>query len=159
MNGRDRGSIEERISSIKSTPCVFLAWKDNKVVSFLSTFVGSMPITTIKRYDRKTKEKANIECPNVVKVYNQHMGGVDLLDAHVSRYKIRIKSRKWYLRLFYHFLDLAVINSWIMWRKLGNKKESLAQFKEELGLVLCQKGCPALGDRGRPSAVQAKLKI
>lgn len=93
MNDRERGSIMERVGEIKGTPLAFVAWKDNKVVSFLSTFVGSEPVSCIKRFDRKAKQKAEIQCPAVVKNYNVHMGGVDLLDANVARYKIRVKSR------------------------------------------------------------------
>lgn len=96
-----------------------------------------------------------------------HMGGVDLLDVHVSRYKIRIKSRKWYHRLFYHILDLVIINLWIMWKRVNfeihgvQKKESLADFKEELGvgITLCRIGdCINLGRGRRSESVNAKMK-
>lgn len=160
LDKQPRGSVEERLAIINDTPLIFLAWKDNRVVSFLSTFIGSMPLSTIKRYDRKIKMKTDIPCPAIVKCYNQHMGGVDLLDSHISRYKIHIKSRKWYLRLFFHFIDLAIINSWLMWRKLHKRKESLAEFKAELGEVMCKKGyvTAAPGTCGRPtSTLQAKI--
>lgn len=39
------------------------------------------------------------------------MGGIDLLDAHISRYRIRTKSRKWYLRLFYYLLHIVAVNA------------------------------------------------
>lgn len=57
---------------------------------------------------------------------------------------------------FFHFIDLAVINSWLMWRKIHNRKESLADFKSELGSVLCKKGfIVSPSTRGRP--LQAKI--
>ncbi|OWR52873.1 hypothetical protein KGM_200532 [Danaus plexippus plexippus] len=45
------------------------------------------------------------------------MGGVDLMDSFIGRYRIRIKSRKWTTRLFYHLLDMTVINAWVLYKK------------------------------------------
>lgn len=89
-------------------------WKDNKVVTLSSTYIGAEPAGKVTRYDKKLKQKVDITCPKIVQEYNMHMGGVDLMDSFLGRYRVRVKSRKWYLRLFYHLLDLAVINSWIL---------------------------------------------
>ncbi|CAK1544551.1 unnamed protein product [Leptosia nina] len=68
-----------------------------------------------------------------------------------------MKSRKWTMRLFYHFLDLAVINSWVMFKKVNNIKGNdqllnLGTFRLELAETLCKLGLPANGaKRGRPS--------
>lgn len=50
------------------------------------------------------------------------MGGVDNLDANVGRYKIRLKSKKWYLRIFYHLFDLCVINAWLLYQRVAKEK-------------------------------------
>ncbi|CAK1592781.1 unnamed protein product [Parnassius mnemosyne] len=50
------------------------------------------------------------------------MGGVDLMDSFLGRNRIRMKSRKWYMRIFYHLLDLTVINSWVLCKKVEEKK-------------------------------------
>lgn len=42
----------------------------------------------------------------VIANYNKHMGGVDLFDAYLSYYHIRVPSKKWYHRLLWHFFDL-----------------------------------------------------
>ncbi len=101
----------------------------------------------IKRYDRTLELEEKVDIPRlaVVHVYNAHMGGVDLLDAHVARYKNRMKSPKWYLRLFYHFIDVTLINMWIMWRRIYklhgiHKKESLGVCKEGVATTLCRTG-------------------
>ncbi|KAJ8938650.1 hypothetical protein NQ314_011389 [Rhamnusium bicolor] len=90
-----------------------VVWKDNKLVTFLSTFAGEVPKTTVKRYDKKEKKSIEIDCPFIVKEYNHHMGGVDLLDSNLGRLKI-LQSKKWYFRIFDHLLDLTVVNSWIL---------------------------------------------
>jgi len=87
------------------------------------------------------------------------MGGVDLLDANIGRYKIRMRSRKWYVRLFYHLLDTCVVNSRILQKRvLLQKNESdkiitLAKFRETLRVSLCEEGknLDTTPTRGRPS--------
>lgn len=96
-------------------------WKDYKLVSLASTYVVSEKAETVSRFDTKQKKKVSIACPKIAKEYNAHMGGVDLMDSYLGRYKIRTKSRKWYIRLFYHMIDMAVINSWVLYRKKTSK--------------------------------------
>lgn len=109
-----RGNYEERICQILGAPISVVGWKDNRVVSFISTFLGGVPESTIKRYDRKTKEKSVILCFNIVNEYNKHMGGVDTLDVHLNHYHIILRSKKLHMRLFYHILDLMTINAFII---------------------------------------------
>jgi len=92
--------------------------------------------------------------PNIVSIYNKHMGGVTLLDANIGRYKISIKSRKWYMRLFYHLIDITVTNFWILQKRIYESKGqkyrcSLADFREELAVSLCQMGELVSPKRGR----------
>ncbi|CAK1551297.1 unnamed protein product [Leptosia nina] len=130
---------------------------ENMEVKFQSVFHGAEPATTVTRFDKSKKERVAIPCPKVIKEYNAHMGGVDLLDSFIGRYHITMKSRKWTMRLFYHFLDLAVINSWVMFKKVNNIKGNdqllnLGTFRLELAETLCKLGLPAnAAKRGRPS--------
>lgn len=50
-----RGFIAERISSYKSTPLYITTWKDNKIVTLLSTYAGAEPRSVLKRFDRRIK--------------------------------------------------------------------------------------------------------
>lgn len=84
--------------------------------------MGAEPVSTIERYDKTEKRKKLIPCPKVVREYNAHMGGVDLMDSYLGRYRIRMKSRKWYMRLFHHLLDLMAINSWVLYKQVHTKK-------------------------------------
>lgn len=38
-----------------------------------------------------------------------HMSGVNLL------YHIKIRSKKWYLRILFHMMNDASVNVWLMW--------------------------------------------
>lgn len=89
-----RGYSEEFITHVKSVNISTVLYKDNSNVSFLSTFVGELPKSEVKRFDRKKKEYVMVPCPVVVTVYNSHMGNVDLLDSNIGRYHIKMRS-KW----------------------------------------------------------------
>lgn len=97
----------------------------------------------------------------MVKQYNRHMGGVDLLDSLIGRYRIKMWSRKWYMRLFYHLLDITVINAWLLMRRYNKDKPvmKLADFRIELANTLCTIGTPRSTKRGRPSALQKVIEI
>lgn len=64
-----------------------------------------------------------IPCPQIVQVYKLHMGEVKLLDLILGYYRIRIRSKQWYMRLYFHFLDLTVVNAWSVSRRV--RKELL----------------------------------
>lgn len=48
----------------------------------------------------------------MVKLYNEAMGGVDLLNQVVSLYQTEIWSKKWTLRMIAQAFDMAVVKSW-----------------------------------------------
>ncbi|XP_041376624.1 piggyBac transposable element-derived protein 2-like [Gigantopelta aegis] len=91
--------------------------KTNKCVTLLSTYVGTDPVNKIKRYDRSTKSFIDVDQPAVIGIYNSKMGGVDLLDMMCTLYKRQLKSKRWYLYIFYHTLTIAVVNAWFLYRR------------------------------------------
>ncbi|KAJ8927369.1 hypothetical protein NQ314_020144 [Rhamnusium bicolor] len=133
----------EKISSV--------VWKDNKIITLISSFTGEIPLSHVKCFDKKENKSIDIPCPKLVKEYNRHMGGVDLIDGLIGRYKIRMRTKKWYLRLFYHLVDVTIINCWLLYRKIRkDRKETylpLAQFRAELAYCLCNQGTVSTSKR------------
>ncbi|KAG5885136.1 hypothetical protein JTB14_031992 [Gonioctena quinquepunctata] len=43
----------------------------------------------------------------MIKQYNHFMGGVVLLDGLISYSRIALRSRKWYLKIFFHFIGYS----------------------------------------------------
>jgi hypothetical protein len=59
--------------------------------------------------------------PHIVARYNRHMGYVDNSDRMTKSYSVCRRSYKWTTQLFFHLLDLTVLNSWILLSSWGAK--------------------------------------
>ena len=73
--------------------------------------------TKVKRWDRSKKEYSNIDCPTVIQEYNKSMGGVDLADMLISLYRTAFKTKRWYIKVIFHLVDIAKVNSWLVYRR------------------------------------------
>lgn len=136
-------------------------WYDSRAVLLASSFSSVQPIGKIKRFDRTVRAKIDIDCPSMVVVYNKFMGGIDLLDALTALYRISIRSKKCYMRLFFHFIDMATVTSWLLYRRdcmfFGVPKKNqlpLFSFKASIAEALCKenKGNNLSKGKGRPSS-------
>lgn len=114
---KERGYSTEYVADYNGTDIANVIWKDNKAVMLLSTFAGELPKTKVQRYDKTNKKYVEIDRPYVVGEYNRHMGGVDLIDSIMGRYKIQVRSKRWQVRMFYHLLDLTMANYWLLHRR------------------------------------------
>lgn len=153
-----RGAHEESEFSDETSKVTLVRWYDNKVVNLVSTFAKAKPLRTLCRFDKKTRRVVDISCPDIVHRYNKSMGGVDLADQMISLYRINIKSKKAYHRLIYHFIDMALVNAWLLYRKNCNilsipKKDvlQLSSFKLNIAVALTKTGIVQPNKRGRPS--------
>lgn len=90
-------------------------WMDNRGVIIVSTFESAYPHTTFRRFDKTQSVVIEVTCAKAVITYNKFMGGVDLLDELVTYYRIKIRSRKYFMRLVYYFFDVAVVNGWLLY--------------------------------------------
>lgn len=108
-------------------------WKDNKSVRLVSTYVGiesfakaneQLQKAKATRFDRKKKQYVEFDCQQIIREYNSHMGGVDLMDGLMGRYHIRAKTRDAIARLFYHFIDMAVTNSYVLYHRMHAERSN-----------------------------------
>ena len=87
------------------------------------------------------------------------MGGVDKADCLITLYRIELRSKKYYLKLFFHMLDMIIVNSWLLYKRDAQelsipKKDvlPLASFKLKVVFALMQGGKALnVSKRGRPS--------
>ena len=157
---KGRGSYKEKQCKINNTTLRAIKWMDTKPVTLLTSFDSAHPLTSVSRYDPKTNRRIDVTCPNAIVTYNTNMGGVDLLDALIAFYRIKLRSKKYYHRLFFHFTDMTVVTSWLLYRRdceeMGvprRKQLPLLKFKYQIADALHKQGKAVRpAKRGRPSS-------
>lgn len=130
-----------------------IRWLDSSVVHMASSCTGKPPMDVAQRWSKKEKRM-----PYSVNLYNQHMGGVDLMEQCVAMYPHRCKNNRWYIRVFFHFLDVAIINAWHLYRMSGLEKKDLLHFKASVACALLNAGSTKIRTRGRPNATPPPVK-
>ncbi|XP_077528380.1 uncharacterized protein LOC144140047 [Haemaphysalis longicornis] len=92
-------------------------WFDNRPVTLLSTFASASPEHAGKRFDKKT------------------------------RTTLYIRSKEWYRNLFFHLLDVVVVNCWLIYRRDATMASvpckdqmTLLSFKADIACALKQQG-------------------
>ena len=152
-------------SIISDTTLRVVKWMDTKTVTLLTSFDSAQPVSSVERYDRSSKRRVQISCLKAVSTYNEHMGGVDLLNFLTALHRFKLQSKKNYHRLFFHFVDMTVVTCWLLYKRdcdnlgLPKKKQlPLLKFKHDIAEALYKQGKVA-GQikRGRPSSTSIEL--
>lgn len=130
-----------------------LRWMDNRQVHMASTYAGALPEDTVKRYDRTSKTIVEIPRPYAIREYNRYMGGVDMADRMIAHYPHGLKSKRWYLRIFFHLINVCVINAWLCYKRSLNERIDLLTFKSSVANSFIQLGVDDSKKRGRPSSL------
>ena len=105
-------------------------WFDNKPVLLLATNIEGMDGTSnVMRRSKGSATKTPVSCPNIIKMYNVSMSGVDVIDQKTAAYRLGRKSKtRFYWRIFFDLIDIVIVNSHIVYTKFGNSI-SLLDFK------------------------------
>ena len=64
------------------------------------------------------------------------MGGVDRLDELIHYYNVLRQTRKYWKTLFFHFIDIAVVNSYILNSEKERNPLTHYKFRETIGEIL-----------------------
>ena len=110
---------------------LYVQWNDNKSVTLLSTFHDA---NTADVAERRSKEggkfrKLEIKQPQVVKDYNKYMNGVDKSDQLIGKYNTLRKTNKWWKTLFLHFIDIARVNSYILFNEFRKRNPDIPELQ------------------------------
>ncbi|XP_049906805.1 piggyBac transposable element-derived protein 3-like [Epinephelus moara] len=106
---RGRGSVDVRVE--KEERMAIVKWYDNRSVTLISSYCAIEPQDKAQRWSKSDKAFVEVNRPYIVKEYNTFMGGIDLLDACIARYKYHMRSRRWYLYLFWQTIMLGLVNA------------------------------------------------
>uniref|UniRef100_A0A673IN46 PiggyBac transposable element-derived protein domain-containing protein n=1 Tax=Sinocyclocheilus rhinocerous TaxID=307959 RepID=A0A673IN46_9TELE len=140
-------------------PLLFVKWMDAREVLMCSSihkaFKGDTVTRNAKGSDGVWRTRL-IPVPSAVKDYSKYMGGVDLSDSLIEHYNVLHKTTKWYKTFFFHFLDIAVVNSFILHQELAKAQSKVPLnhklFRETLVSELARAGraSPAQTERCYP---------
>ena len=106
-------------------------WMDNWSVLLLSSALEGMnDILSVQRREKGSKTKPLVPRPKVVKLYNSGMCGVDLMDQRTAVYRLDRKSSvRFYLCIFFDLMDIACVNSYLIYNVKHRNKLSLLDYK------------------------------
>ncbi|KAI4818153.1 hypothetical protein KUCAC02_011513, partial [Chaenocephalus aceratus] len=122
MKNTGRGTSSEL--STEDGKLFVVKWYDNKPVLMMSVVHGTEPEDTCQRWDKKLKQYLTVSRPSIVREYNLKMGGVDLIDRLISYYRMSARTKKCTMRMLMHFTDLALANSWLLYRKYLHQRRA-----------------------------------
>ena len=120
-NRKDYPSDLRRMKLVRGTTNVlYLYYRptlplSQKFTQFGKSFAGVELLKRVVPADAMKK-------PDVVDVYNGGMNGVDVNDQYRSYYPPGTTSRKWWKYLLWFFVNLSMVNAYILEKLAGKKK-------------------------------------
>jgi hypothetical protein len=107
-----RGDLKTRVTG----DLISIAWKDKRNVNML-TDIHCSPAE-----GNFCDEHGNALKPAILQDYNRNMGYIDKSDRMTNSYSISRRTWKWTKKLFFHLLDLSILNSYIhfLWFKINS---------------------------------------
>ena len=141
----------------RDPPRLVQQWVGNKVVSVITTIGNANDRVEVNRKTRTAGRWAEkrVHQPKTIAMYNQYMNAVDRSDQLLTGNNVLRKCMRWWKVLFYHLIDIAVVNSYILFKEhqalFPDVQElhrvsgySQADFREEIIRQLCD--FPLYGD-------------
>ena len=120
-------------------------WKDSKNVLLLSNY--HQPVEESKERQLRKKditpntrpnEKQFVNIPRAIIDYTANVGGVDSFDQKSNYYSPQLRSHRWYIKIFFHFLEIAVLNSYVIYKKVceeNRHKSIMSQLEFRKGVI------------------------
>ncbi|KAL0812035.1 hypothetical protein ABMA28_009429 [Loxostege sticticalis] len=102
-------------------------WVDKRPVLMITTLNHPEMVNGTNRHGQSSK-------PLEVATYNKFMSGIDRCDQMVSYYSSPSKTVRWYKKVIFHLLDLAVWNCFYIYKKYvkrHSKSYGFINFREE----------------------------
>ena len=120
------------------TSVLALQWMDRKLVSMLTNLHDNTTVIKTRRTKDSGNHQEQVTKPLCIDQYNRYMAGVDKSDQLLSYYGFNHKTLKWTNRVAFHLLDLAIVNSYILYKLSKQDKKHLthSQFRIDLAKYL-----------------------
>ena len=123
-----KNALEQKVERgtgyyVRKSSTVFICWKDVRVVTVISTAYLGHSEGTVIRKTRSSGEvkRVDVPIPIAVAMYNKSMGGVDKSDQYLAYHNVLRRTVRYWKTLFYHFVDIAVVNSFVIYNLLAHQ--------------------------------------
>ena len=117
ISKRKRGTHSYAVDQNQAIHCV--NWMDNSVVTLMSTSTGPYPLNQVDRWSKSEKKKVLVSQPAMIKLYNESMGGVDLIDSAIATYRPVIRGKKWYWPHYLNTIGILMGAAWRIYRAVS----------------------------------------
>ena len=97
-------------------------YMDNKMILIISNFLNSSNTLNRFRWNKKEIRYVKMKYPEVIKIYSHLMKGVDIGNQLISYYELKHKTYKWWKRILFHLIDISIVNSFIIYKKVIEDK-------------------------------------
>ena len=114
------------VTAHRSNELLAMKFKDKRDVPML---------TTIHNEEMTPGRNAAHEKPKCIVDHNKYIGGVERTNQLLQPYEIARESLKWYEKIAFHLLQLALLKCFLAFKKNGGQKYFL-QFQREVIAVL-----------------------
>jgi hypothetical protein len=112
----------------------YTSWMDRKPVALLHTFpTKSGMCTRMVKTANDGWQRQEYTRPTIIPIYNKGMGGTDSGDQRMEAYRPELKTVSWIPRVLSHFINAAIVNSFI-WYAAAFPEKNLShyQFRDRL---------------------------
>ncbi|XP_039723144.1 piggyBac transposable element-derived protein 1 isoform X2 [Pteropus medius] len=113
MKKMKKGYFDFRVE--ENDEIILCRWRGDGIISLCSNAVGIEPVSEIS-CSADDEEIFLISQPSIVKLYDECREGVAKMDEIISKYRVRIRSKKWYSVLVSYMIDGAMNNAWQLHR-------------------------------------------
>lgn len=120
--------------------------------------MGVESVSTRERYFRKEKQYKDIVSLQSVDFYFTTIVSPQSVDFHFTTSSlvytaIKIRSSQWYRIIFFHIIDMCLVNAWLLWQRKSEVYMSFYDIKLAISENYCMTGKSTTKKLGWPSAV------
>uniref|UniRef100_A0A8C0S591 SCAN box domain-containing protein n=1 Tax=Canis lupus familiaris TaxID=9615 RepID=A0A8C0S591_CANLF len=112
MRKMKKGYFDFRVE--ENEEVILCRWHGDGIISLCSNAVGIEPASELSCSDEE--EIHQIAQPSIVKLYGECREGVSKMDQIISKYRVRVRNKKWYSVLVSYIIDVAMNNAWQLHR-------------------------------------------
>lgn len=135
MPGGKKKARRGEIRWLRDRNILYLQWKDRRVVNMMSTVHTANDKVTAKRREKRGNSWTEISVakPLLIHDYNAGMLGVDKSDQMIGYYNVLMRSVRWWKTLFFHCIDIACVNSFILFEAHRKLHPEIAELSRNAG--------------------------